>query len=371
MTYIFKPIKPIDWNDLTEFFKRNWVSDYHYKGGVYDWSPEYSKWTISQLLWDENLLFGMYEGDTLIGLISGSAEKLVLKLESEEPVTLKGVAMGYQTIDKPNRKKGLFNKLLKAYIDHVKELGYDLINCFAVNRWENTLKKHGFSIIHKDPQFHVKFMGGAGVDKIREIRGLNRALAMLAKTLAGIPEDKIPRGKIINGNIDDAERIVKLFNAYQDKLVLSQLYDVNNFKQYLEMSKQFFDTLEEPLKFRIKLWESDEKELLAVMIYIIQNITFTNGASPVHFVEFLAFSDKVTDKSDKKAFYAEIYREIPKSVPVSMDSHPHNDLKARKSGKFDNDRDGRKLFVIPLTEQGKKILSIKKLKEFSLMNIDQ
>ena len=114
-----------------------------------------------------------------------------------------------------------------------------------------------------------------------------------------------------------------------------------------------------------------DKEILAVMIYIIQNITFKNGGSPVHFVEFLAFSDKITDKNDKKAFYAEIYAEIPKSIPVSIDKHPYNDLKARKSGKYDNDRDARKLFVKSLTENGKKILWLKKLKEFNLMNIDQ
>jgi len=370
MTYNFKIIKPIDWNELTDFFKRNWISKYHYKGGVYDWSVEYTKWTISQFLWDEDLLYGMFEGDKLIGLISGSHEKLVLNLESQV-ITLKGVAMGYQTIDMSYRKKGLFNKLLKAYADHVKELGYDLITSFPVKRWEDVLKKHGFSIIHKDPQFYVKFMGKEGVDKIREIRGLNKALAMLAKALAGIPQDRIPYGKIIDGSSSDAERIVGLLNSYQATLVLSQLYDVSDFKQYLELSKEFFDSLDDPLKFRIKIWESDDNEILAVMIYIIQNITFTNGKSPVHFVEFLAFSDKITDKNDKKAFYAEIYSEIPKSIPVSIDSQPYNDLKARKSGKYDNDRDARKLLVKPLTENGKKMLSIKKLKEFSLMNIDQ
>lgn len=370
MPFNFRVIKPIDWKELTDFFSRNWHGKYHYKVGAFEWDASYTKWAISQYLWDENLLFGMYERSELIGLMFGCPQNLILNTESESSIELKGISMAYQTIDVKYRKKGLLHKLLPAYIEHVKRLGYDLIASFAIQRWENVLSRYGFEFIHKDPQIFVKFLSNAGVDKIREIRGLNRALALLAKTMAGIPDEKLAYGKIIDGNIDDAGRIAALLNSHNDKLPLSPTWKVDDLRTYLEEGINFFKSLSPPLEFAIKLWESEDNELLGVFIYNTQKITFDNGVSPINFIYFLAFHEKIIEKKDKKGFISEIWRNLSPEIPLSMDKCPYIDLKARNAVKSSNDRDPRRLFVLPLTDIGKKVFEIKKLKEFFLMNLD-
>ena len=110
-----------------------------------------------------------------------------------------------------------------------------------------------FKYIHKDPQIYVKFLSNKGVDKIREIRGLNRALALLAKTMAGIPDSKLTRGKIIDGSSDDAGRIVELLNSNGDNLPLSPVWKIEDLKTYLEEGIKYFKSQDEPLECGIKL----------------------------------------------------------------------------------------------------------------------
>ena len=237
MSFDFRVIKPIDWKELSDFFLRNWHGKYHYKVGAFEWNVNYTKWIISQHLWDENLLFGMYEGSKLIGLMFGCPQNLILNTESERTIQLKGISMAYQTIDVKYRKRGLLHKLMPSYIKHVKSLGYDLITSFAIQRWENFLERYKFKYMHKDPQIYVKFLSNAGVDKIREIRGLNRALALLAKTLAGIPDEKLAYGKIVDGTSNDAGRIVALLNSYNDKLSLSPIWKVDDLTSAVIMKR--------------------------------------------------------------------------------------------------------------------------------------
>ena len=368
--FIFRVIKPIDWDELTDFFSRNWHGKYHYKVGAFKWDAAYTKWAISQYFWDENLLFGMYVDSQLVGLMFGCPQNLILNTETERLIAVKGITMAYQTIDVSLRKKGLLHKLLTAYIEHVKKLGYDLIASFAIQRWDDVLGRYGFEILHKDPQIYVKFLSKASVDKIREIRGLNRALALLAKTMAGVPDSKLSFGKIVDGTIDDTERIIALLNQYQNKLAISPVWNVDNFKVYLEEGIKYFKSLNPPQEFGIKLWESENNELLAILIYNTQNIMFVNGTSPINFIHFLAFDEKIIEKEDKKGFTSEIWQKLSPEIPLTMDKCPYNDLKARKAVNSSNDRDPRRLSILPLTEQGKKVLNIKKLKEFFMVNLD-
>ncbi|NHI94453.1 MAG: GNAT family N-acetyltransferase [Candidatus Lokiarchaeota archaeon] len=368
--FTFRVIKPIDWNELSDFFKKNWQGKYHFKVGAYEWDLNYTKWAILKYFWDENLLFGMYKNSQLIGLMYGCPQDLILNIEAENSIPLKGISITYTTIDVNYRKKGLLHQLLTSYIEHVKNLGYDIIISFAIQRWEEVLGRYGFNYIHDDPQFYIKFLSKEGVDKIRLIRGLNRALVILAKTMAGIPDSKLPFGRIIDGSSEDAGRIVNLLNSYQKILPLTPIWSENNFKNYLKESIKFFKSLDLPQEFCIKLWESEEHELLAVLIYNTQRIYFVNGSSFINFIDFIAFHEKISEKEYKRGFIAEIWKKLDPEIPLSIDKFPYNDLKARKAVKSSNDRDPRRLFVLPITNKGQKIFMIKKMKEFFLLNLD-
>ncbi|MHA1403964.1 MAG: hypothetical protein ACTSSI_09400 [Candidatus Helarchaeota archaeon] len=356
--FTFRPIKPINWEELADFFRKNWRDPYHFKVGAYNWDVAFTKWTISQYLRDEDLLVGMYDSSKLIGLVLGSPCELKVQLEGEEPIMTKSVAMY------------ILHSLMNFFIDHVKNKGQDLITSFALKSWEKVLQKHGFSYIHKDPQFFVKFLSKSGVDVVRKTRGLNVALAALAKTLAGIPKASLPFGKIRDGSPNDAGQILELLNGYQTRLQISEKWKLQDLQRFLEAGLNYFKTLEPPEVFAIKLWESDQGDLLAAMIYTIRKITFQKGAMHVCFTEFLVYDEKVMETDHKKAFLVEVLSALPEIIPVSMDYQPYNDLKARKSVKYDGDRDKRRFYVLPLTDVGNRVLELRKIKEFFLTRLE-
>lgn len=369
-SFTFKPIKPVDWEKLADFFTNSWHDPYHYGVGACDWDVNFTKWIISRHLFDEDLLFGTYDGNKLIAVLCGCPHDLHLRLEPEGTAVIKAVAVGLLTIERPYRKKGLVHEIMDAFIKHVKERGYDLITSFAMRSWEKVLSAHGFSSIHKDPQFYIKFPSKKSVDRIRKTRGLNRALATLAKLLAGLPEANLPYGKIKDGSVEDTARIVKLLNTYQNRVPLAQVWKAEDLKQVLEAGFAYSKEVEFPVGFYVKLWESDQGKLLGVMIYDIKRIAFKNGVDPVLFTEFFAFDEAVSESDEKKGFLSEILRAVPKEIPVLYVFHPYNDLKAWKSMKFDGDRDNRRLHVLPLTDSGTQILSPKKIKAFLLTYLE-
>jgi hypothetical protein len=80
------------------------------------------------------------------------------------------------------------------------------------------LAKCGFIRKINNVNHIVRIMGSEMIDKLAELKGLGRAMKLLLKIVAGLPNknEGVQYGIIRDGELSDVEECVKILNTYKD-----------------------------------------------------------------------------------------------------------------------------------------------------------
>ena len=94
-------------------------------------------------------------------------------------------------------------------------------------------------------------------------------------------------------------------------------------------------------------------------------VQFKKGKAPLCYWDYLAFSQDLTI-DDKKAFIVNMYNEVYLKASTITAFYPYYETKALKKSGFMSSQMKNPMYIYPVTENGKKILELKKLSSFYL-----
>jgi hypothetical protein len=219
----------------------------------------------------------------------------------------------------------------------------------------------------------TKLLGGYGIDILRKKKGLSVVLAQLAKMMAKMQKIPLPSGKIREVTPEDYPQIVELLNGYSEILDIAQIWTVESFKKYIEISLQVNNIDHSELMaeytdttcgFFIKVWERENK-IIAALTYRVMGVQFKKGKAPLSYWDYLALSRDLT-MDDKKAFIVNMYNEVYHKASTITAFFPYYEAKVLKKSGFMSSQMKTPMYIYPITENGKKLLELKKISKFYL-----
>jgi hypothetical protein len=342
-------------------------------------TADYVKYSVEVTFAKQELLFGIYSSEKLIGTIGGTYVPVLFQGQK-----LVGSAITFYAVDPellpldPEVKKKIFGSL----IEKLKDCGIDLVWVIIIkstNREDLRIFKEafGFTTMNKNVESLVKLLGSEGVEVLRKKKEMNVVLAKMAKLMAGMEYVELPGGIIRNAKPKDYPRLIELFNSYAKVLPLTQVWTADSFQRHIDacaqlnnkdyslQQKEFPNT---EFGFHIKVWER-EQQVIAAILYRIVFVQFKNGDAPFAFWDYIAF-DQDLEFPDKKAFLVNMYNSHHRKAIITTLFLPYYDFKTFDKAGFMAERRKTPLIILPLTEEAQKILELEKLKEFYLPSPD-
>lgn len=375
-----KPLIEINYNELSALI----LKVLKYKAETNDddfvpYTPAYTKYSVEVTFPNRDLFFGIYSDEKLVGTIGGTLVPILFQgIEMlSSAITFYAIDPDLLPLDREIRKE-----IFQYLIDKIKEFNVDLIWIIIINqnnKEEAKIFKEDLSFIriNKNVESLVKLLGSKGVDILRKKKKMNIVLAKLAKLMAGMENIDLPGGTIRKATPKDYPKVVELLNAYSKVLPLTQVWTLETFQRYINIISQLNYTDYSALKTEypntpfgahIRVWERD-KQIIAAILYRIVNIHFVNGDAPFGFWDYIAFSQDL-DFSEKKAFLVTIYNELYLKAIIIAIFLPYYDFKTISKSGFMSERRKTQLLIRPLTDNGKKLLKLEKLKAFYLPSLD-
>ncbi|MHA1386043.1 MAG: hypothetical protein ACTSR3_20000 [Candidatus Helarchaeota archaeon] len=375
-----KPLVEKNYEQLTDLFLRFWK---HISSNV---DVEYTPWTIDYTIYDiertitqNGVLLGIFSKDKIIGTIG--ARYIPVTFQDSE---LKCGIITFFALDPDVMPlaKEIKIKIFQKIIEEIKNAQTDFI--FVV--FDHDISSKEEKIFKNDLQFVkmnknveplTKLLGSEGVDIIKAKKELNIVLAKLAKLMAKIETMQLPGGKIRDATADDYPKIVDLLNSYSKNLIITQIWTVDSFKQFInacnrinkidysDLKAEFPDA---PTGFYLKVWERDNK-IIGSIAYRVMPIRFKNGDAPLAYWDLIAFSQDL-EIEEKKAFLVNLYNELYKKASTITAFWPYYDLKTFKKTGFMSSQMNTPLYILPLTNKGEKLLELNKISKFYLLYME-
>ncbi len=338
-------------------------------------TPEYAKYDFERNLKDNGILLGIYLDEKLVGTIGAS---LV-------PVTFQGVEMlsggiTYYSMDpevQPMIQEAQ-KQIFQSIIDKIQEAKADFIWVVfdaSTNSKEEKIFKTDFQFIKMNSNVEplTKLLGSRGVDIIKAKKDLNPVLAQLAKLMAKMQKMPLPGGEIRDVTPDDYPRIVELLNSYSKTVDIAQIWTLDQFKNLIEVnefvnqmdhSALFAEFPDAPCGSFLKVWEREGKIIAAIGFRILA-AAFKNGLAPLVYWDNIAISQDL-ELEEKRAFVVNLYNEyLNKATTITAFFPSYESRVLGKSG-FMSSQMKTPLYILPITEKGKKILELTKIKSFYL-----
>lgn len=369
---IKKIIEPYPYLEIGELLKKTYFEEYTEDAGALLWSEKYAKFYFDAIFYKESsrdFLFGAFDGKKLIGTIFGHRDKVCF----ENKLELEMVNLGLTAIDPKYRRQGIAKDLISKLIEYAKEKDIDFIMSFPEKgRFGNKLLDDHFGFTNYGKTEHlIKIMEDFGLERVKELLGLNPVIAKVATLYSKIPDLEITEGKIREGNSEDLDTVINIINSYRSRVPISMIYHEKQFN----ISNQGFYSLNErfgdPWGFHWKVLEINNK-VLATISYRIEEVKFKkeekylNGI--VALLTSLAFHEEL-EMDQKKEFLGNILRQIRTEVPnvfLTQITSPQHESKLLKKLKFINDRNKYFLYIKPLTEKSQIIDQNKRYKNYFL-----
>ena len=343
-----------------------------------DYTPvtlEFTKYIIAKSISEMGFILGIYSDKKLIGTIGANLIPVMFqntKLMSCT-ITLFGIDPDYLPLSKDSQLK-----IYQAIIEKIKETQTDFIwvvfdSALSIGEQRVFRDDLQFVKVNSNVEPLTKLLGSYGIEILRKKRGLSIVLAQLAKLMAKMQKISLPGGKIRDPIPDDYPRIVELLNAYSEILDLTQIWTIESFKKYIEINLQVNNIDHSELKkeypettfgFFIRVWERENK-IIAALSYRVMEVQFKKGKAPLSYWDYLAFSQDLT-MEDKKAFIVNMYNEVYRKASTLTAFYPYYETKALKKSGFMSSQMKNPMYIYPLTENGKKLLELKKISKFYL-----
>ncbi|MHA1269920.1 MAG: GNAT family N-acetyltransferase [Candidatus Helarchaeota archaeon] len=359
--------KPLPYDKIGDLLYKTYFTSYKDSGAL-QWNEKYAEiyFTAWVLPKSDELIFGAWDNDKLIGLCVGHKENV--KLDNEIDLTTSNI--GLTAVDPEYQKQGIATSLIKKLLEDAKSLGYDLILSMTQKGklGDKILKKLEFSQIGKH-EHYIKIMEKYGVQILKEYRGLNPILAKLAEKLySKLPMDEIS-GKIRKGIIpDDVPRCLEILNSYASRVPLARIVSEDVYIKDLNGSSKLKDEFGEPWGLTWYLLEIDGK-IMGTITSRIEITTFEKGSAPVALLGNFGCDSSLT-LDQKKGFLAEVIRTIRNDYPevfTCQITSLHHELRVFKNLDFTDDQETYLFLIYPLTEKANEISArYKKMKEFFL-----
>ncbi len=358
---------PLPFKEIGDLLYQTYFNDYK-ESGALQWNEKYAEiyfnaWVLPK---SDELIFGAWDGDKLVGLTVGHKEQIVVDNEFE----IKATNIGLTAVHPDYRKQGIATQLVQNLIENARKFNYDMVFSMIQKgkHGDAVLKKFNFIKMGKHEHL-VKIMGKYGVKILKEYRGLNPVLAKLAETLySKIPEDKII-GTLREGKIpDDVPRIVEIINSYRTRVPLARIYSQETYIKDVQGSSKLREVFGEPWGLTWYVLEKDDK-VMATITSRIEITTFPKGSAPVALLGNFGCDESLSHE-EKKGFLAEVVRKIQKNFPdvfICQITSLQHEEKVFKDLNFTDDQESYMFMLLPLTEKAQEIPNrYKKIKKFSL-----
>jgi hypothetical protein len=343
-----------------------------------DYTPftlEFTKYNIAKSISEKGFILGVYSDRKLIGTIGANLIPVMFqntKLMSCT-ITLYGIDPDFLPLSRDSQLK-----IYQAVIEKIKETQTDFIWVvfdLGTSFGEHKVFRDDLHFIKKNPNAEplTKLLGSYGIDILRKKRGLSVVLAQLAKMMAKMQKISLPGGNIREATPKDYPQIVELLNGYSKLLDITQIWTVESFKKYIEINSHINKIDNSELKaeypdttfgFFIKVWERENK-IIAALTYRVMGVQFKKGKAPLSYWDYLALSQDLA-MEDKKAFIVNMYNEVYRKASTLTAFFPYYETKALKKSGFMSSQMKTPMYIYPLTENGKKLLELKKISKFYL-----
>ena len=331
--------------------------------------------------WAENnseFAIGAYDGEKLVGTIMAIVEDVIINDPKQE---IKGIKLNAGFLCNLSVAAELWpglelkQKLISLLLDKLKEANIDVVITNPLNDKNSEvieyMKSIGFLIKNKDVQANIKMMGKDAVNHIKIAEGLNAVLVQAAKLLAGWKSDGISEGQIRDVKEADYPKIVEMLNDYTETNQIAIEWKIEDIKGFIKNIENLNDhrTIHVKDKFpdsaygtHLKVWEIDG-EVKAHVFFALIEVHLQHLHLPLILWENSSFSKDLT-KQQKIDFISQILREHEHKAMVCNLKIPYFEMKAFDKSGFMGDRRTRKFLVKSLTEKGKVLENIKKIKSF-------
>ncbi|MHA1265800.1 MAG: GNAT family N-acetyltransferase [Candidatus Helarchaeota archaeon] len=343
---------PLPHEQISKLYEKTYVADY-FESGANDWaSVEYTDWYFGAYHHDKRFFFSAWKGEQLIATLFGTPNTLKIGNEIE----INAISLGLAATDPAYKRQGIQKRLLNALIDKAKSTEIDFIYAFPEKGFggNELLKKHfNFKRYMKNQQHFIKVMGDYGRKILQDYRGLNVVLAKLLKIYAGIPNNKLQGGALREGTPADIPEITRIFNSYQSRVQISQVWTEDHVKEELEGASRMNEILQKPYKFHWKIWERDG-QILGTLYIRLEMIHFKKGSAPVALMSETCFHENTTVE-ERAGVIATLVRWIRDTYPdvfTVQTTQPQYELKAYKSLKFIDDTSTYEFLGFPITDKG-------------------
>ncbi len=343
-----------------------------------DYTPftlEFTKYDIENSISDEGFILGIYSDKKLIGTIGANLIPVMFQNSKliSCTITLYAIDPDFLPLSKDTQLK-----IYQTIIDKIKETQSDFIWIvfdLGTSFGEYKVFRDDLDFVKINPNVEplTKLLGSYGIDILKKKKGLSAVLAQLAKLMAKMQKISLPSGNIREATPEDYPQIVELLNGYSEILDIAQIWTVESFKKYLEISSQVNNIDHSYLEaeypdtncgFFIKVWECENK-IVAVLTYRVMGVQFKKGKAPLCYWDYLVFSQNLT-MDDKKAFIVNMYNEVYHKASTITAFFPYYEAKALKKSGFMSSQMKTPMYIYPITENGKKLLELKKISKFYL-----
>jgi GNAT superfamily N-acetyltransferase len=355
----------LPFDEIGKLFQKTYIEPYYDTGGL-DWSEKYAKWFLPAFYPDKTFFYSTWVGSELVATLFGNPVEIVI----DNSVELKTISLSLAATHQDHRNRGLQKNMIKQLIDKARGLSFDLVYGMPEKKKGGALLKNyfDFTCFQKKDKHRIKPMEDYGIKEFKEKRGMNPLLAKLAGIYAKIPQNKVERGVIRDGKMDDLASVVAIYNGYRKLLPLSVKLSKNRLEYEI---KNYFNNLRElgpHFHPEWKVWE-EGNEILASLLIRYEAALFKNGSIPVALFWNLGYREGLSI-DERTAFLAEVLQYIRKTYPevgVCQTTMAANEIKVYDNLKFADDQVNYELWALPLTAQGEEINRYPKYKEFFIM----
>ena len=384
MDYEFRALK-LDYNELSDYCKKLRdkiveMDNENQEGEGYD-----LPFTKYRFLWAETnpeFAIGAYQGEKLVGTVMAIVKDVIFNDFDKEIKNLKlkaGFLCNLGVVNELWPGYDLKKNLLDALLKKLRENNVDFVITNPLGDKDpemiDYMKSTGFNQANKNVEASVKMMGKDAVDELKIAEGLNPIEVGAAKLLAGWKSDGITEGIIRDITIEDYPAVIKMLNDYKDQLEIAIDWKAEDLEQFIKIIKNLDDHRTENVKAafpkssygaHLKVWEIDG-EVKAHVFFALIEVHLQHAYLPLIIWENSSFS-KDLSLDQKKDFISQVLRAHEHKAIVCNLMVPYLDKKAFDKSGFMGDRRNRKLLVKSLTEKGKPVDEIKKMKNFFIIS---
>ena len=337
----------IDYQQVAKILYESYIPQWSLVGSP-EWNANYVEYLDKTYIKPKNGSYvGAFEGENLIGIGFGFIHDWIIN-DIGEITVMKicnfGLLPDYQ-------RKGIATSMVKKLVEAAALKNVKLV--YRICRDElydhRVLAKCGFVRKLNNVNHIVRIMGSDMIDKLADLKGMGRAMKLLLKLVAGLPNENegIQNGILREGQISDVEDCVNIINAYKSSSSITRKWTKDEFKQLI-INK---DLLAAPFRAFLFVWEV-EGRVRAFLAGRVESIQFKNGIGSAVGIIDTGFSTDLT-RQDKTSFIISNLFQLKDLIPNGFGINlvvAHHEKKAFDKAGFTDDRSSRPLYIRVLSD---------------------